>query len=220
MAASRPMLHSFWRSSCSWRVRTALALKGIDYDYRAVNPIRKENESEAYRRVNKSMKVPSLEIDGLVLNQSSAILEYLEETRPNPPLLPSAPGDRAVVRALCDMIGADIQPLQNVVVLRKVIGGLPKDEKDAAKEEWVDFWVSRGFQGLEARLAETAGTYCFGDTITMADLYLAPQVLNAQGYHVDLAPFPTIQRINETLSNEAAFIHAHPKNMPDAPVQP
>ncbi|EQC31025.1 maleylacetoacetate isomerase [Saprolegnia diclina VS20] len=209
----RPVLYSFWKSSASYRVRIALAWKGIEYDYQPVNIFNRENEASEYRQLNLNQKVPTLVIDGLVLTQSPAILEYLEETRPHRPLLPSDPAVRAQIRAMCGIIGADIQPLQNMAVLREV--ARHTESKATRKREWAQHWIQRGFLAVEGILEETAGSYCVGNAITMADLFLLPQANNAKAFHVDMMPFPNITRIAATLQNEPEFIAAHPINMPD-----
>ncbi|KAF0685643.1 Aste57867_22479 [Aphanomyces stellatus] len=215
MAACRPVVYSFGKSSCSWRVRAALAFKGFPFDYVSVNTKRGENLSEAYRKLNPNQKIPALSIDGTLLTQSSAILAYLEETRPDPPLLPSDPLQRADIRSFCDIIGADIQPIQNLAVLREISKNVPKEEEAATRDKWVAKWVTRGFGALESRLQGTAGKYCYGDSFTLADIYLFPQVNNARFFHVDLTPFPTITRIANTLATEDAFASTHPSKMPD-----
>ncbi|KAF0685667.1 Aste57867_22503 [Aphanomyces stellatus] len=209
------VLHSFWKSTCSWRVRTALAWKRIPYEYRGVNIRANENKAAAYTNLNPNQKVPSLYIDGHLLTQSSAILAYLEETRPDPPLLPSDPIQRAHVRSFCDIIGADIQPIQNLAVLREI--ARDAKDKDAVSKAWASKWITRGFDALETRLKASSGKFCFGDAITLADVYLVPQVNNAIVFGVDMDAYPYIQRINETLLAEDAFRKSHPSQMPDCP---
>ncbi|KAG8448979.1 hypothetical protein GDO86_015882 [Hymenochirus boettgeri] len=153
-------------------------------------------------------QVPALHIDGVTLNQSLAIIEYLEETRPEPPLLPSDPKKRAQVRMICDNIVSGIQPLQNLHVLQKV------GEK---KLEWAQHFITRGFQALEKILENTAGRFCVGDQVTIADLCLVPQVTNAERFNLDIAPYPTISRINKSLLQLPAFQVSHPSCQPDTP---
>jgi len=219
-AAPPTIIHSYWRSSSSWRVRIALALKKVDYDYKAVHLVKNEQMADDYVALNPSQEVPALEIDGLVLTQSLAIIEYLDETRPDvgPRLLPSADAaDRAKVRMLSDMIAHAIQPVQNLRCLRKLIAWHEdKDVKAQKKVEWGRWAIDLGFEALEKALSKTAGKYCFGDTVTMADLCLVPQVYNANRFECDMSKFPTIQRINDELVQLAAFQAAAPDKMPDA----
>uniref|UniRef100_A0A4X2LI42 maleylacetoacetate isomerase n=1 Tax=Vombatus ursinus TaxID=29139 RepID=A0A4X2LI42_VOMUR len=185
MQAGKPVLYSFFRSSCSWRVRIALALKEIDYDTFPISLIK----------------------DG---GQQLAIIEYLEETRPTPVrLLPQDPKKRASVRLISDLIASGIQPLQNLSVLKKV--------GQEAQLTWAQEVISSGFEALEHILQSTAGKYCVGNEISMADLCLVPQVANAQKFKVDLSPYPIINRINKTLLAMEAFQVSHPSRQPDTP---
>jgi maleylacetoacetate isomerase len=206
------VLYSYWRSSCSYRVRIALAFKQIPYRYHAVNLIKDGGEQlkDEYAHLNPMKVVPSLLIDGVVLNQSVAILEYLEETRPGPvSLLP--PKDKPVLRArarqIVNIIVADTQPLQNLKVLNMV----GEDRKMA----WAKHWIQNGLQGVEKVLQETAGKYCVGDQVTFADLALVPQIYNARRFGVDLEPFPIIRRVTEALEQLPEFQAAHPDAQPD-----
>jgi maleylacetoacetate isomerase len=212
-----PTLYSYWRSSCSWRVRIALELKNIKYDYVPVHLVKNEQMSQDYVKLNPSEEVPTLCIDGNVLTQSVSIVEYLEETRPEIPLLPKDVAKRAQVRAICDIISCGIQPVQNLRVLRKIMGWYDDaDEKTKKKMEWGRYWIELGFKGLEKVLSSSAGRYCVGDNITMADLCLVPQVYNANRFKVDMSQFPIISRIDKTLSLNDAFKRAHPSAQPDA----
>lgn len=209
----KPVLYSYFRSSCSWRVRIALALKGIEYDYKAVHLVKDGGEqyAEDYKIVNPQCEVPSLEIDGHTLTQSMAIIEYIDETRDAPPyLLPrNDPGKRAEVRRLSQCIACGIQPIQNLRVLQYV--GSDK------KVEWGKYWIEYGFTSLEQLLSKTSGKYCVGDEVTMVDLCLVPQVYNAGRFGVNMTNFPIISRINTALSNLEAFKIAHPSQQPDCP---
>ncbi|XP_019334444.2 maleylacetoacetate isomerase isoform X3 [Alligator mississippiensis] len=207
-----PVLYSYFQSSCSWRVRIALALKGITYDQVPVNLLKDGGQQLAaeFQVVNPMQQVPALKIDGITLSQSLAIIEYLEETRPNPRLLPQDQKKRAQVRMISDHIVSGIQPLQNLAVLQRV------GEK---KLEWAQHYITNGFQALEQILKNTAGRYCVGDEVSMADLCLVPQVYNAERYKVDLAPYPTITRINKTLLELEAFQVSHPTKQPDTPAE-
>lgn len=191
-------------------MRIALALKGIAYDQIPVNLVKDGGQqlSPEFQAVNPMRQVPALKIDGVILSQSLAIIEYLEETRPHTRLLPQDSKKRAQVRMISDHIASGIQPLQNLEVLQQI------GEK---KLEWAQHCISRGFKALEQILQETAGRYCVGDEVTMADLCLVPQVYNANRFKVDLTPYPTISRINKTLLEIEAFQTSHPSQQPDTP---
>ncbi|KAM3594226.1 uncharacterized protein V6R79_004454 [Siganus canaliculatus] len=206
----QPILHGYFRSSCSWRVRTALALKGIEYDQIPVNLIKDGGQqlSEEYKTVNPMQQVPTLEIDGISLSQSLAVIQYIDETRPGPRLLPADPKKRAQVRMISDIIASGIQPLQNLSVIQKI---------GAEKVQWAQHFIDRGFQALEPILKQTAGKYCVGDEISMADICLVPQVYNAERFKVDVAKYPTIQRLNQALIEIEAFKVSHPSCQPDTP---
>lgn len=191
--ATKPILYSYWPSSCSWRVRVALAIKKIDYDIKPTSLLKTVSGhayTDEYREVNPMQKVPSLKIgkwseqfeyfksmsfaalDGHTLCDSVAIMHYLEETRPQPALLPQDPVKRAKVREIVELICSGIQPLQNVSVLDHI----GKDQS----LQWAQHWISRGFQGLEKVLSHSAGKFCVGDELSMADICLVPQVRNAR----------------------------------------
>ncbi|KAL3667877.1 hypothetical protein V7S43_006758 [Phytophthora oleae] len=212
------VLYSYWRSSCSWRVRISLEWKGVPYEYRAVHLLNEGGEhfKDAFTELNPNQRLPTLVVDGKVLPQSSAILEFLEEMHPEKPLLPSDPFGRAQVRNLCAIIGCDIQPIQNLTVQVKATEDVPEDQRPAKKQAWSRFWIERGFEALERELGKTAGTYCFGDEVTLADLYLQPQVYNAQRVDVDMSKYPIIVRISAGLEAVPAFQKAFPSQQPDA----
>ncbi|GAM24453.1 hypothetical protein SAMD00019534_076280, partial [Acytostelium subglobosum LB1] len=208
------VLYSYWRSSCSWRVRVALAFKKEKYEYKAIHLIKDggQQTTEEYNQLNSMRVVPTLVIDGHVLGQSLAMLEYLEETRPEPALLPTKPAERAIVRQMMQIIGSDIQPLQNLKVLNK-LAQMTGDE--SKKAEWAKTWIANGFNGLEALLVKHSGKYCVGDQITFADLCIPAQVFNAHRFNVDMSAYPNIARVNNTLSELPEFQAAHPSQQPD-----
>jgi maleylpyruvate isomerase len=210
-------LYSYWRSSCSWRVRIALNLKGLAYTYEAVHLLKDggQQHSDAYRALNPMRTVPTLEFEegGGVkrLSQSLAILEYLEERYRTPALLPSEPLLRARARMLSEMVNSGIQPLQNLSVLQFVKGELKSDDKAFGAH-----WNARGLAALEAAVKETAGTYCLGETVSFADICLVPQLYGARRFAVDLTPYPTLTRIEAACEKLPAFQAAHPDRQPDA----
>ncbi|XP_067336959.1 maleylacetoacetate isomerase isoform X2 [Channa argus] len=208
---TKPVLHGYFRSSCSWRVRIAFALKGIEYDQVPVNLIRDGGQqlTEQYKELNPMQQVPAVEIDGVTLSQSLAVIQYIDETRPGPRLLPVDPIKRAQVRLISDLIASGIQPLQNLYVLQKI---------GAEKVQWAQHFIDRGFQALEPILRQTAGKYCVGDEISMADICLVPQVYNAERFKVDVSQYPLIKRLHQTLLEIDAFKMSHPSCQPDTPV--
>uniref|UniRef100_U3AQX4 Maleylacetoacetate isomerase n=1 Tax=Callithrix jacchus TaxID=9483 RepID=U3AQX4_CALJA len=220
MQAGKPVLYSYFRSSCSWRVRIALALKGIDFEMVPVNLIKDGGQqfSKDFQALNPMKQVPTLKIDGITIHQSLAIIEYLEETRPTPRLLPQDPKKRASVRMISDLIASGIQPLQNLSILKKV-GEVSKDLREETKLTWAQNAITSGFNALEQILQSTAGKYCVGDEVTMADLCLVPQVANAERFKVDFTPYPTISCINKRLLALEAFQLSHPCQQPDTPTE-
>uniref|UniRef100_A0A2I3GPI9 Maleylacetoacetate isomerase n=1 Tax=Nomascus leucogenys TaxID=61853 RepID=A0A2I3GPI9_NOMLE len=211
--SGKPILYSYFRSSCSWRVRIALALKGIDYETVPINLIKDGGQqfSKDFQALNPMKQVPALKIDGITIYQSLAIIEYLEETRPTPQLLPQDPKKRASVRMISDLIAGGIQPLQNLSVLKQV--------GEEIQLTWAQNAITSGFNALEQILQSTAGIYCVGDEVTMADLCLVPQVANAERFKVDLTPYPTISSINKRLLVLEAFQVSHPCRQPDTPTE-
>jgi len=213
-----PELYSYWRSSSAWRVRIALHIKNIEYTYHAVNLLEGAQKSAEYAKLNPMKVVPALTIDGQTLVQSKAIIEYLEETRPDHPLLPKDTVQRARVRAVVDMIGSDIQPVQNLRVLKMVVQDIPAgDVAEAKKNAWAKFWINEGFQAVEAELKQFAGKYSVGDELSMADCFLVPQAYNARRFGVDMTQFPTIARVVDALSALQPFKDADPEVQPDRP---
>ncbi|PIE19271.1 MAG: maleylacetoacetate isomerase [Proteobacteria bacterium] len=218
-------LYAYFRSSASYRVRIALAYKGLAYAYRPVHLLEGGGQqlSEAYRAVNPLAELPALVIEGAgqggadaILAQSVAILEYLEEVHPQPPLLPATgPLERARVRQLVESVNSSIQPVQNLKVMKKLGADYGADRP--AMFRWARYWVERGFEGLEALLTRTAGRYAFGDAVTLADVALVPQVYNARRFDCDMARFPTIARVSAAAEAIDAFVAAHPHRQPDTP---
>lgn len=210
-------LYTYWRSSASFRVRIALNVKGIAYESCAVHLLRDGGEQNlpAYRLLNPQGRVPTLVHDGRIINQSMAILEYVDEVFPSPALLPDDPAGRARVRGLAQIIVSDIQPLQNTSVTGYLSGTLQLDK--VGVNAWLCHWISRGLQAMEARLtAEPAtGRYCHGDAVSFADCCLYPQVYAARRFGVDPASFPTIARITAECAQLAAFAQAEPDRQPD-----
>ena len=216
-APARPILHSFFRSSTSYRVRIALALKGVAYDYVPVNIRKGEQRDAAYLSLNPQGLMPSLTwTDGRVYTQSLAILEFLDETAPEPPLLPPDAAGRARVRSLAQTVALEIHPLNNLRVLARLREQFGADEDAVAV--WFRYWVAYTFVALEARLASEpeTGAFCHGDLPGMADICLVPQVVNSARFAVDMTPYPTIARIAAACLALPAFEAAHPSAQPDA----
>lgn len=213
-------LHAYWRSSASWRVRIVMRWKGLAYEVVPVHLVREGGEQNhaAYRALNPAGLLPALEIDGLVLTESMPIVEYLEETYKRPSMLPDDPKDRAHVRRLCETVNAGIQPLQNLRVLQRLGNELGAEKPDV--RAWARHFITIGFDALEPLLAESAGTYCFGDQVTFADAFLVPQIYNARRFDVDLTAYPTIVRIDEACARLDAFKAAHADAQPDRPENP
>jgi maleylacetoacetate isomerase len=216
---SELVLYSYWRSSAAFRVRIALNLKGLRYETRAVHLVRDggEQHSAAYAALNPLELVPTL-VDGeRVLPQSLAILEYLDETHPQPPLLPSDPAGRARVRALAQAVACDIHPIGNLRVLQQL--GAQFGADDEQKALWMRHWIATGLHAIETMLANSkdTGRYCHGDMPSMADVCLVPQVYNARRWKVPLGDYPTILRIDAQCAALPAFHDAMPEQQPDAP---
>jgi maleylacetoacetate isomerase len=206
------VLYSYFRSSCSWRVRIALNLKKIPHKISPVNLVAKEQTSEEYLKKNPLGVVPALTIDGHTLTQSNSILEYLEETRSDRfPLLPRNPHERSLVRSIAMMIVADTQPLHNLRVINHVSSDMAK------KKEWINHWCTLTTTALEKVLATTAGKYCVGDSITLADVCLVPHMYTLRRWEVPLDNFPICVRIDALLSQHPDFISAQPANQIDVP---
>jgi maleylpyruvate isomerase len=208
-------LYSYFRSSAAYRVRIAFNLKGLGYDMIPVHLQREGgmNRKPAYQAINPQMRVPALRLDsGELLTQSLAIIEYLDEVHPQPPLLPTDPVDRAQVRALAQLVACDIHPLNNVGPLRYLKNVLGQDQTHI--DAWYHHWVLEGFEALEAMVRP--GPYAYGGEVTLADLCLVPQVANARRLKVPLERFPKIVAIDAACATLAAFEQARPENQADA----
>lgn len=212
-------LYSYFRSSAAFRVRIALALKGLDYQLVPIHLVKNggEQTSAAYQRINPQKLVPTLDDDGLIVAQSLSIIEYLEEKYPQIPLLPQDIKNRAFVRAIAQMIASDIHPLNNLRVLQYLTGTLKID--DAQKQIWYAHWIDEGFKAIETLLTQSpahhSAKFCFGDSPTLADCCLIPQVYNAKRFNCDLLAFPKIVTIYNHCMSLPAFIQAHPDNQSD-----
>ncbi|MGF7175525.1 maleylacetoacetate isomerase [Azospirillum doebereinerae] len=208
-------LHTYFRSSASYRVRIALNLKGLTPDLAFVHLRRNEQRDPGYAALNPERLVPALEVDGQVLTQSLAIVEYLDETHPAPPLLPIGPLDRARVRGLAQLVACDIHPIDNLRVLNHLKSmGHAQGEVD----DWYRHWIAVGLTALEARLAgdPRTGRFCHGDRPGLADLVLVPQMYNARRFGCPLDAYPTLLRIDAACCALPAFAAAAPENQPDA----
>ncbi|MGH8766067.1 MAG: maleylacetoacetate isomerase [Burkholderiales bacterium] len=208
-------LYTYFRSSAAFRVRIALNLKGLAYDPEFVHLARGEHREAGYAALNPQALVPTLMVDGHPLSQSLAIMEYLEETHPAPPLLPPEPLARARVRSLALLVACEIHPLNNLRALRHLRKALGQSEEQV--QAWYRHWIADGLEKLEAELrAPHTGTYSHGELPTLADCCLVPQVLNAQRYQCELAPYPTVVRVFEACMRLEAFDRAQPSKQPDA----
>ena len=210
------ILHDYWRSSAAFRVRIALRLKGLEPERRFVHLVRGEQRAPGYRALNPQGFVPMLEDGAVRLTQSLAILEYLEETHPSPPLLPGDPAERAWVRAVALAVACDIHPLNNLRVLQHLKRELGAD--DGARDRWYAHWIREGLAPVEAMLAARPGPgpFCLGAEPSMADACLVPQVFNARRYQVPLDPYPLIRSVTEACLALPAFDLAQPSKQPDA----
>jgi maleylacetoacetate isomerase len=207
-------LYNYFRSSASYRVRIGLALKGLDYDYRSVHLPKNEQTAESYAAVSASRLVPLLKDGDTVLTQSLAILEYLDETHPAPPFLPADPVERARVRAIALDIACEIHPLNNLRVLRYLVGPMKLSEDD--KNRWYRHWVETGLEVVERQLAARPATYCHGDTPTLADICLVPQIFNARRFDCRLDHVPQVMRVFDACMKLDAFEQTRPERCPDA----
>lgn len=205
-------LYTYFRSSAAYRVRIALNLKGVAYDSVPINLLKGEQREEGYEAINPQKRVPSLDIGSTTLIQSPAILEYIDEIYPEPPLLPVGAINRAKVRAIASLIACDIHPLNNSGTLAYLKNRLGHDQMVA--DEWYTHWVRQGFDAIEGLLSP--GPYAFGSQMTLADIYLVPQVFNARRFKVPLDDYPKIAAVDAACAIHKAFQDAAPDNQPDA----
>ena len=208
------VLHGYWRSGASYRVRIALSLKGLAYQLAAHDLRKGEQKSDDYLALNPQGMVPALQIDDQVLIQSPAILEWLEETHPTPPLLPVDSGDRAQVRAMAALIGCDIHPLNNLRVLKSLRADFGADQ--ATVDAWAARWIAPGFDALEMMIERHGRGWSFGDAPGLADCYLIPQLYSARRFNLDLTPWPALLAVEKQAQGHPAFTAAHPDSQPDA----
>ena len=208
--------YGYFRSSAAYRCRIAFNLKGVATDFVPVHLRWGEQNKQAYCKVNPQGLVPALIVDGDVLTQSLAIIEWLDETHPQPPLLPNNPIERAKVRALALTIACDVHPLQNLRVLNYLKSELDQDPQGVAR--WCRHWIESGLRAAEALVTSSGkmGAFCFGDTPGLADICLVPQMFSANRFGCDLKDMPTLRRIAEACDAHPAFAQAHPARQPDA----
>jgi maleylacetoacetate isomerase len=211
---TRPILFHYFRSSASYRVRIALNLKGVDHESVPVNLAEGEQKTAAYRARNPQGFVPMLEVDGIRITQSLAVVDYLDATRPEPRLVPADAADRAHVLELALIVACDIHPLNNLRVL-KYLGG-PLQQGEEARDIWYRHWIAEGFPALEAMAAPRAGRFLFGDEPGLADIFLVPQIYNARRFGVPLDDFPLLVRVDAEASKLEAFAAAHPDRVAPA----
>jgi len=209
-------LYSYFRSSAAYRVRIALNLKGLGYDYLPINLLDREQKSAQYMQDNPQGLVPALATnDGDIIGQSIAIMEWLEDTHPQPALLPTDALQRARVRSLVNNIACDVHPILNIAVTNYLKDELAANDKQVF--EWYRTWIDRGFHAVEKTLATYSGDFCFGDSPSLADCVLIPQVYNADRFEIPMDAYPTIRRVTEYCKELDPFLTAHPSRQPDAP---
>ena len=206
------VLHSAKRASAPYRVRIGLNLKGVPYEIRPVDLVANAHHAEDYRALNGQGLVPTLMVDGRPLTQSLAILEWLDETLPEPALLPTMPYERAIARGMAEIIACDIHPLNNLRVLRQLTA---MDIGETERDAWVARWIGDGLRALEPMVAQHAGAFAFGDAPGLVDCLLVPQVFNANRFKVDLSPFPAITTAAARAARHPAIAAAHPDHQPE-----
>jgi maleylpyruvate isomerase len=211
---STPVLHGYWRSTASYRVRIALAVKGVDYAQVTHDLRTGAQRDPAYLALAPQGLVPALEADGLVLTQSPAILEWIEERWPTPALLPADAEGRAAVRAMAALIGCDLHPLNNLRVLAALRSEFGASQ--AQVDAWIARWIGDGFAALEPQVARHGAGFAFGEAPTLVDCYLVPQLYSAERFGVDLTPYPTLVAAGEAMRAIPEVAAAHPSAQPDA----
>lgn len=209
------ILHNYFRSSTSYRARIALNFKNLAYEYKAVNLLKSEQQSPEYKKLNPIGGVPTLIHNGKIIPDSYAIIEYLEELHPTPALLPKDLYLRARVRQVCEIVNSSMHPMGNL----RVLSYLEKEKgyNQEQKEDWFQHWAYRGLEAIEQNLKEFAGTYSFGENVTMADVFIVPQVITCQRFKTDTSKYPTIMKIFNNCQKIEAFAKAHPFGQPDTP---
>ena len=212
---SQLLLYSYFRSSTSYRVRIAMNLKALNYEYKAIHLLKNggEQHSAEYRKLNPAGEVPTLVHDGKVIGQSFAIIEYLDDIFPQNPLFPKDAFLKAKVRQFCEGINCGIHPLSNLKTTQVLDQKFKLNEQQ--RLEWNQHWIRIGLESLEKQIETTAGMYCFGDEITAADLFLIPQLFSANRFQVTIQDYPTLNRVNEKCLQIEAFQKAHPSLQPD-----
>ncbi|XGC81128.1 maleylacetoacetate isomerase [Bdellovibrio bacteriovorus] len=209
------ILYNYFRSSTSYRVRLAMHVKGLDFEYKAINLLKAEQRSAEYLKINPLGGVPTLLHEGKYIPESMAIIEYIEEVFPEPALLPKDAYTRARIRQVCEVINSFMHPMGNLKTLQYMekTHGYTQDKK----EEWAQHWLSQGLETLEETIKDFAGTYSFGEKITMADLFIVPQLLTCQRFNVDISKYPTLLKVNENCLKLEAFQKADPFVQVDTP---
>jgi maleylacetoacetate isomerase len=215
MAQQNLLLYSYFRSSCAYRVRIALNLKATPYTLVPIHLLKDGGiqHSERYKLLNPSRQVPTLADGDAIIGQSMAILEYIEEKFPHPPLLPKASTDRAIVRQMCEVVNSGIQPFQNLSAMQFLERELKLSVDD--RQKWTNEWINRGLQSLEDLLQLHSGKYCFGDQITLADCLLVPQIFSSLRFKVDISPFRKCVEVNDRCLKLTDFLKASPERQPD-----
>jgi maleylacetoacetate isomerase len=208
-------LYDYYRSSAAYRLRIALNIKGLKPERHPVNLLKGEQQSDSYKAVNPQGLVPTLVDGATTLTQSIAVIEYLNDVYPNPPLLPADPVGRARVRAIALTIACDIHPINNLRVLNYLTDTIGVSKE--VKQQWYEHWIQQGFTTVETMLQNSAtGTYCHGNQLSLADICLVPQVVNAKRFACNLDPYPAIRRIFQECEDLVPFADAHPENQPEA----